>query len=462
MKRLSRLVIPLVFGITLLGLYVFVRNNPDLLRFIDPKFMKHQTVRELLLFAAWLPLIFVIVRAIDMISFDVFITRRGHVRAPILLREIVSIVLYAVAIAWAINSILRYKITGFLATGTVVAAVLALALQDTLGNLLAGIALHLEDSYEIGDVIRTGDSIGVVEAVRWRGTRIRTFNNNVLIVPNSLLARERLEVFPRRNLNARILQIGVDYNVPPANVIGVLTQAASNVDGVSRELPCFARVGGFGESSVIYEIKYFTEDYSQRDRIDADIRKAAWYALKRNAISIPFPIRAYQRYSAPSARHHPEPQEITGRLKQIDILSPLSPAAQQSIADAVRVHVYSQGETIIRRGARGDSMFIIHKGTVSVRIDEEVARLGEGDFFGEMALLTGEVRAADVVALEDVVAIEITKEALEPILRDHPDLADAISDRIMERRDTLDSLRAEHAEAERGTVLSRIRAYFGL
>jgi hypothetical protein len=367
-----------------------------------------------------------------------------------------------VAIAWAINAILHYKITGFLATGTVVAAILALALQETLGNLFAGIALHLEDSFEVGDVIRTGDSIGVVEAVRWRGTRIRTFNNNLMIVPNSLLARERLEVFPRRNLNARILQIGVDYNVPPANVIGVLTQAASNVEGVSRELPCFARVGAFGDSSVTYEVKYFTHDYSQRDRIDADIRKAVWYALKRNAISIPFPIRAYQRYTAPSARHHPEPVEIAERLRAIDVLSPLSPAAHQAIADAARVHVFSRGETIISRGTAGDSMFIVHKGTVSVRIGDEVARLGEGDFFGEMALLTGEVRAADVVALDDVVVIEIAKDALEPILRDHPDLADAISDRIMERRDSLDSRRAGPASEERGTVLSRIRSYFGL
>ena len=124
--------------------------------------------------------------------------------------------------AWVISKIFGgSRITAFLATGTVVAAVLGLALQETLGNLFAGIALHLEDSFAVGDVVRSGEVLGVVEAVRWRGTRIRTLNNNIMIVPNSLLARERLEVFPRRNLNARVLQIGVDYNVPPANVIDI-------------------------------------------------------------------------------------------------------------------------------------------------------------------------------------------------------------------------------------------------
>src|SRR6185503_20695010 len=102
-----------------------------------------------------------------------------------------------------------------------------------------------------------------------------------------------LEVFPRDRVNGRTLTIGVDYNVPPATVISVLTQAASHVDGVSREIPCFARVGGFADSSVTYDIKYYTRDYSARDRIDADVRKAVWYALRRNDISIPFPIRSY-------------------------------------------------------------------------------------------------------------------------------------------------------------------------
>jgi len=282
-------------------------------------------------------------------------------------------------------------------------------------------------------------------------------------VPNSLLARERLEIFPRQNLNARVLQIGVDYNVPPATVIGILQQAASNVEGVSRDLPCFARVGGFAESAVTYEIKYFTHDYSQRERIDADIRKAVWYALRRNGISIPYPVRMFQRYTPPEARHHPDASKIIERLQNVDILSPLPAGAHEAIADAARVRIYSLGETIIRHGTAGDSMFIVHEGTVSVRVGgEEVARLGDGEFFGEMALLTGEARAADVVALTDVVTVEIMKAALQPILHDHPELAASISAKVIERRGTLDSLRDEASEEEQKSILSRIRSYFGL
>ncbi len=459
-RRARMLLLPLFLAASLLALFWFARMNPAWVAHLGSK---PERVEHVILFVATLPLILFVVRALDLLAFDVFAGRRRQVRAPLLLRELVSIALFLILLAWAMSAIFDYKVTAFLATGTVLAAVLGLALQETLGNLFAGIALHLEDSFEVGDVVRSGDYLGVVEAVRWRGTRLRTFNNDIVIVPNSMLARERVEVFPRRNLNARVLQVGIDYNIPPAEVLTVLTQAASHVEGVAHERPAFARLGGFGESAAMYEVKYFMYDYSQRDRIDADIRKAIWYALRRNGIPIPYPIRSVQRYAPPAVRHHPDRTEIVDRLGRVDILAPLSAGAREAIAAAARVHVYSVGETIIRHGTDGDSMFLVHEGSVSIRVEEsEVARLEPGDFFGEMALLTGEMRAADVVAVSDVVAIEIAKDALQPVLVNHPELAAAISAKVMERRGSLDSVRMASSDEVEQSVLSRIRAYFGL
>lgn len=458
MSRGARLIWPLLFAAAFGVLHWAVKGNPGVIKRAELDYASLNNISRFLIYIA---IAFFVVRAIDYLVFDL-VSRRRNVNAPALLREIVSIFLFVILIAWAASFIFETKVTAFLAGGTVLAAVLGLALQETLGNLFAGIALHLEDSFEVGDVIRSGDHIGVVESVRWRGTRLRTFQNHVVIVPNSMLARAHLEIFPRNNLNARILQIGIDYNVPPALALSVLTQAASNVDGVSSQVPAYSRVGGFGDSSVLYEIKYHMVDYSHRDRIDADIRKAVWYALRRNGIPIPFPIRTHVPYEPPAARLQPA-SEIAERLAGIDLLSPLSRDALAAIASATRVHTFAKGETIIRHGTAGDSMFVVHDGNVSVRAhDAEVARLGEGDVFGEMALLTGESRAADVVALTDVVAIEITKDALQPVLHDHPELAASITSKVMERRGSLDSLRMASNEEAQHTVLSRIRAWFGL
>ncbi|HEU4889793.1 MAG TPA: mechanosensitive ion channel family protein [Thermoanaerobaculia bacterium] len=455
MKRWSRLFVPFSLGAILLAMYWVLHENPSLLRIAR---LDAELFLRILLFLACIPLALFSVRAIDLLAFDL----RRTVPAPLLLRELVSIVLYAIAFGSAISFIFNRSVTAFLATGTVVAAVLGLALQETLGNLFAGIALHMESSFAPGDVIRTGEYLGIVEAIRWRGTRLRTFNNNLVIVPNSLLARERLEVFPRNNFNARVLQINIDQHAAPATVIAVLTQAASHVEGVVQEMPCLARVAAFTDSGVTYEIKYFTADYSMRDRIDSDIRKAVWYALQRNGIELSVPIRAVKRYAPATQRLQPEPGTIRRRLSRVDILSPISRDVQQKIADAARVHVYSNGETILTHGAQGDSMFIVHDGSVSVRVDgEEVARLGPGDFFGEMALLTGERRTADVVALTDVVALEIARDALLPVLHEVPDLAAAISARVVERQSNLDS-RLVRSPEEHASMLSRIKAYFGL
>jgi small-conductance mechanosensitive channel/CRP-like cAMP-binding protein len=459
-RALDRLLFPAILTIVLFVAYWPLRKHPLTIGELD--------VHAYLEFAAYAALIFFIVRLIDALVFDVAVARQRNVATPQLLRGIVAIVLYAILFTSLFQQVFNYDVKSVVTGGAVIAAVLALALQETLGNLFAGIALHMEDTYEIGDVIHSGDFMGVVEGVSWRATRVRGVNNQRIVLPNSVIARDRIEIFPRNNLNGRVISIGIDYNIAPANVIGILTQVAAHVDGVARELPCFARISGFGDSAVNYEIKYFTRDYSARERIDADIRKAVWYALRRNNIAIPFPIRAFQAYNPPTGEQL-TPEESFRHLREVDILDPLSDQALQSIAAAVKVHFYSRGEAILRHGTPGDSMFVVHSGTVVVRLPDDsmtgwhqVAELGPGSFFGEMALLTGEMRAADVVAMTDVVALEIGKDSLQPTLAGHPDLAGAISHQIIQRREHLDSIKGDTPEEVEMTLMSKIRSYFGL
>jgi small-conductance mechanosensitive channel/CRP-like cAMP-binding protein len=420
-------------------------------------------------FLALAALIIFVVRVVDALVFDVLVSRRRNVVAPQLLRQIVSIVVYLFLFAFGLKMIFDYEIKTALTGGAVLAAVIGLALQDTLGNLFSGIALHMEGAFDVGDVLHSGEYIGVVESVSWRATRMRGFNNQMIILPNSVIARERLEVFQRSRLSARVLPVSVDYNIPPAMVIGILGQAAAHVDGVARDLPCFARVSSFADSAVIYEIKYHTRDYASRDRIDADIRKAVWYALQRNKIAFATPIRAYQQYTPPEVQHAISAADVLARLGETDVLSPLSEEARGMIAAATRIHFYSKGETILRHGDAGDSMFAVHSGTASVRLADdstqgwhEVAQLSPGMVFGEMALLTGETRTADVVALTDVTALEIGKDSLKPILHDHPELADLITAKVLRRRGRLDAIRNSAIEEEQTTIVSRVKAWFGL
>jgi branched-chain amino acid transport system substrate-binding protein len=195
-----------------------------------------------------------------------------------------------------------------------------------------------------------------------------------------------------------------------------------------------------------------------------------WYALRRNDISFATPIRAYQQYTPPAAATGDtlSTDEVKELLPNVDVLTPLPDSALETIAAAAKVHFYSRGEAVLRAGTAGESMFVIHSGSVSVRLPDDspqgwhaVTELGPGSVVGEMALLTGEVRTADVVATSDVVAVEIGKESLQPVLHASPELAAAISKKVMQRKDHLEALRSTGKEEEQ-SILARIRAYFGL
>jgi len=135
--------------------------------------------------------------------------------------------------------------------------------------------------------------------------------------------------------------------------------------------------------------------------------------------------------------------------------------------------VYAPGELILRRGDPGDSMFVIYRGNVEVRLPsrdgnntQQVAELNPGSFFGEMALLTGEPRNADVITIGEVETLEIRKSVLQQLLDDNEALAEALSRTIAERQLRLDEYARSMPEEERRvkaqTILRRIKRFFSL
>lgn len=462
----GRFLWPLAAAIALGGAWALAEHypNPIYIRDFDIRGIFGPELKYLR-FLATIPIIVLVVRVVDALLFDVFVARRRRERAPTLLRQIISIALYVILFVWVLGVIIGRPITGFLLGGTVAAAVLGLALQDTLGNLFAGISIHVERTYQVGDLIRSGDLIGVVEWASWRATKIRTFNNNVVVVPNALLARERLEVFARDNLNARLVPVLVGYEFPPARVISVLERAVRNLEWISSEIPAIARVAGFAENGLQYEVKYWSRHIHLRDTIDAEIRKAIWYAFRRAGIVIPLPVRQLTRHNRVAVEVIP-PERIPPRLSGAVVFKPLSPEETERLIQTIHAETFGKGETIIRGGEPGTSMYIIDEGTVSVRKAEgagstEIARLGPGEFFGEMALLTGDPRKATVVALSDVIALEIDKEHLQPILQENPALVQSISRIMFERQTRAVTANADMDETH-PRLLARIVSWFGV
>jgi small-conductance mechanosensitive channel/CRP-like cAMP-binding protein len=420
--------------------------------------------------ALWLSLAFVAVRALNELVFFVFRKRKGY-EAPSLVRDIFSLVLYVTALALILKLHFAGLSFGALLSGSaLLGIILGLALQDTLGNLFSGISLHADKPFQVGDVITVGKWTGVVESITWRAVKIKTFQNHFVLVSNSTIAKENIEVCPRDNANARIVFFNAVYTDSPVRVINAVREAVRECDNVLRYMTPVVRVRGLGDNGVDYEVKYWLSDYARYNDTDALLRQRIWYAFRRAGLSFAYPTRTLylQRPSAEDGDGDRR-ERLTERLSGVDIFAPLSADELTALARGAKGRVFAPGETIIRAGDDGSSMFVVNRGSVEVSVEvggeaRTVKRLGEGDFFGEMALLTGEPRSASVRAAEETEVLEIGHEEMRGLFESNPDLVEALSHTINERRAGLAATSAEDAgeEVTPAGLITRIRRFFRL
>ncbi len=390
-----------------------------------------------------------------------------------LLKSVISIIIYIVSFFIIFQSEFTNVQLAPLFTGsTIIGIVVGLALQDTLGNLFAGLALQADAPFQVGDVIAiTNRGSGVVESVSWRGVKIRTFQNKLLVISNAVLGKETIEVAPKNNLNARVVFFNSHYSASPAHTIQVVRDAIRQVENVTQKMRPVVRIRNLGESAVEWEVKYWLDDYTRHNDTDALIRQRIWYVFQREKIPFAFPTRTIHIEQKPE---EVAPEEvvntITDHLNRVSIFEPLSDEEIERLANASSSRVYAPGEAIVRMGQEGNSMCVIIRGSVKVQIPEKtyqktINTLNENDFFGEMSLLSGEPRTATVIAVKETEVLKIDKKALKPIFESNPTLVESVYELIEERRQMLTTIAEaadeEQDEAEKG-VMTSIRKFFGL
>jgi CRP-like cAMP-binding protein len=289
-----------------------------------------------------------------------------------------------------------------------------------------------------------------------------------VLIANSNAAREPIEVCPRDNLNARLVFFNTLYSDSPAKTIHVVREAVREAENVSTKVTPIVRIKNLGDNGVDYEVKYWLDDYAKYNDTDALVRQRIWYAFRRAGLNFAYPTRTLfvERHSHLIQR---DGGAVVERLSAVDIFAPLSVEETGMLAQAAVRHVFAPGEMVIRAGDPGSSMFVVHNGRVRVKVIENgrprtVATLNEGDFFGEMALFTGEPRTANVVALEETEVLEIGHAAMKRVFDTNPDLVESLSFIIAERRQGLESHLDAAAPASDSSagLLSAIKRFFGL
>ena len=384
-------------------------------------------------------------------------------RFPAIVQDFTVIVLFGI-----IGTVLLRE--QLLTTSAIGAVVIGFALQDTLGNLFAGLAIQIEKPFRVGQWVQFGDREGQVQEITWRATKLRTKAGQFLIVPNSVIGKEPVLNHSEPTIPTRIdVEVGASYGVPPNEVKRVMHEAMANCTLVMRAPEAQVVIKDFGDSAVIYLAQFWIEDYALDRAARDQVRSSIWYAFRRHNIEIPWPIQIqYERDEEPirTARHVAAAAEHLGA---VDLFKTLSAEARSALSSASREHLFAGGEAIVRQGAEGDSMFVILSGQARVVLEpagQEVAVIPAGGFFGEMSMLTGDKRTATVKAIGDTAVLEISAKDFRELAATNAALLDHVSTIIATRRTGLDDARAAAATAvvpeAKENFLARMRRFLTL
>jgi small-conductance mechanosensitive channel len=374
-------------------------------------------------------------------------------------------------------------LTSIVATSAVITAVIAFAMQDTLGNMLGGIALQLDNSVQIGDWIRVDDQVGRVRDIRWRSTLIETRNWETVVIPNSMLMKGRVALLGRREGSPlqlrRMLNFMIDPAVPPARVIATVDDEMREVamPNVARAPAASCVLMAFEDGNLRYQLRYFLTNLTEDDLTDSMVRVHLFASLQRAGIRIAEPQRTVHAVQRDQAHADTvRRRELTRRLEMlrgVDMFAALAEDEKAEIAERLQYAPFARGDVITKQGDASHWLYIVAFGDAEVLYEPPggaprvIGTLHPGQFFGEMGLLAGEARYATVVAKTDVECYRLDKAAFQGLLLSRPEIAEEVSRVVGSRRGDLDQARdafagSRTALAQPVDLLARIRRFFGL
>src|SRR5213080_2772433 len=420
-----------------------------------------------------------VVALINRYIWDLYFEKKRQTPIPHFLREVVGGIIFLVVLLFVLSYgyHAEAQLTGLLAGSGVVAIIVGFAGQNLFAGIIGGISIQINRPYKVGDWLQVGEHFAEVMEINWRSTRLRTNDNIYLDIPNNeMVSKPIINLHYPTEVHSMRIRVGVEYKNPPNRVKDALFRAASTADGVLAEPKIRVFLVDFAESAVIYEIKYSMGNHSRINEINDAVRTNVWYELKRQGITIPFPIRTLhvERRAAPVA--YEDYDEARTILREEPLFECLSDAQIDNLVKEARLNYFGRGERVIQEGAEGASMFVLLRGAARVWVSKNgtsipVATLSAGDCFGEMSLLTGESRTATVQAESDCYVLEIGKPVMADVIRDTPDCLERLSELLARRKlENEGALKeaASHALNQRkereytATFLHRLRTFFEL
>ena len=445
--------------------------------------------------SAWISSLFVLLAAFAIINlfsiavFDLLLPAVGIAAANIVGDVLVGVA-YLVAIFLAMRHA-QVDFTGLVATSAVVSGVIGLSLTPTLGNILGGVALQLDESVSVGDWIALdGGRQGRVKEIRWRHTVVETRDWDTVIVPNASLLSGNIVILGKRSgapVQHRMwVNFDVDFRHSPAEVIAAVDDAlqSSPISDVAAHPAPHAicmDLAKEGRASVAsYAARYWLTDLAVDDPTSSRVRERIYSGLAR--AGIPLAIPAATVFLSEDDEDHRQRKILrdhthrAAMLRTLDLFREFNDAELGALAASLRDTPFAKGEVMTAQGRAPHWLYILASGTaeVSLRVegrgDHHVAELKAPDFFGERGAMTGLPRLTTVVAKTPVECYRLEKSDFQKILATRPELTKRISEVMAHRTTELEAIAENLTDAQKASrltsnaahIVEEIRSFFGL
>jgi small-conductance mechanosensitive channel len=354
-----------------------------------------------------------------------------------LLQDLMAGLIYLAAIFAIIAYVFDLRIQGLLATSGVVAIILGLALQSTLGDVFSGVVLSFSRPYRPGDWISIeGGTDGRVIEMNWRATHVLTGRRDLAIVPNSTIAKSKIvNVSSPSGIHGVTVSVQVDAKAPPACVTQILEQAILNCRLIVAAPAPNVTIKSINASFTEFEITFFVEDLGSSTRAQNQLFDMIFRHLAVAGID----LAADQSQPGAAGNQAPRSTGTERLLELVAIFATLTSDERKAIAAKLKPKSYDEGEILVEPGMVMHSLFIIGSGVLSFTREEsegeiEMLRIGPADHFGEIGMLTGATANVRIKALVPSTVYELAKDDLSPIVEAQPEVSQGLCRALAQRQ----------------------------
>lgn len=354
-----------------------------------------------------------------------FVVLENRPRETRIISDLVAGAIYVATSLAVVNFSFDVPIRSLLATSGVVAVVIGLALQSTLSDVFSGIAVGLERPYRPGDVLWVEGNIeGRVVHLNWRSTHIATAQDNIAVVPNSVIAKSRMiNRSAPSPVRGEAVSIELDPSAPPEHCLGVLEAAVRACGGLLTTPAPSILCNGLAGDGVSYEIRFSVASSDQVAAVRSDLYAKIHRHLRHAGIGLAVKgVARLPQLEAPGAALVLEQSELFGILD-----API----RDVLAAHLTQHRFDTGDELIREGEDWRALYVMAAGTAEIVRREAgtesiLYRISPGESLGVIGLATGTPSAVTVRALTPVRVLRLEKADMERAAQARPELRQAL------------------------------------